>query len=88
MGEMSNYNVRGKMKTAEKVTLNETLSSLLKELSEECQETLKLVAQLQVKDLSAEQVASILSELAVSTVHLHAHTAGLQDLINDEIERL
>ncbi|MEW6417480.1 MAG: hypothetical protein AB1480_05085 [Nitrospirota bacterium] len=76
------------MKTAEKISLNETLSILLKELAEECQETLKLILQLQVNDLSSEQIASMLSELAVSTVHLHAHTAGLQDLINDEIERL
>ncbi|MBE0426229.1 MAG: hypothetical protein IBX72_06245 [Nitrospirae bacterium] len=76
------------MKTAEKIILNETLSILLKELAEECQEALKLILQLQVKGLSSEQIASILSELAVSTVHLHAHTAGLQDLINDEIERL
>ncbi|MBI4824068.1 MAG: hypothetical protein HY805_07570 [Nitrospirae bacterium] len=76
------------MKTAEKITLNETLLVFLKELAEECQETLKLVSQLQLKDLSAEQSASILSELAVSVVHLHAHTEGLQDLINDEIERV
>lgn len=76
------------MKTAEKIILNETLSVLLKELAEECQETLKLISQIQIKDLSAEQIASILSELAVSAVHLHAHTDGLQDLINDEIERL
>ncbi len=76
------------MKTAEKIILNETLSMLLKELADECQEALKLISQLQVKDLSAEQIASILSDLAVSTVHLHTHTEGLQDLINDEIERL
>jgi K+/H+ antiporter YhaU regulatory subunit KhtT len=76
------------MKTAEKIILNETLSIFLKELAEECQETLKLILQLQLKDLSAEQIASILSDLAVSAVHLHAHTDGLQDLINDEIEQL
>jgi K+/H+ antiporter YhaU regulatory subunit KhtT len=76
------------MKTAEKITLNKTLSVLIKELADECQETLKLVSQLEIKDLSAEQIASILSELAVSAVHLHTHTQGLQDLINDEIERL
>ncbi|MFZ6016719.1 MAG: hypothetical protein ACOYU0_03725 [Nitrospirota bacterium] len=76
------------MKTVEKIILNETLSILFKELAKECQEALKLISQLQVKDLSAEQIASILSELAVSAVHLHAHTDGLQDLINEEIERL
>ncbi len=76
------------MKAVEKVGLNETLAVLLQELATECQDVLKLYSQLQVKDLSAEQIASILSDLAVSSVHLHAHTAGLQDLINDEIERL
>jgi len=76
------------MKTAEKMTLNKTLSVLIKELADECQETLKLVSQLEIKDLSAEQIASILSELAVSAVHLHTHTESFQDLINDEIERL
>lgn len=76
------------MKTAETIAINETLSILLQELAKECQETLKLISQLQIKDLSAEQISTILSELAVSTVHLHAHTEGLQDLINDEIERL
>jgi hypothetical protein len=76
------------MKTEEKLTLNETLLTLLEELGEECQKTLKLLAQLETKELTAEQLASILSELAVSIVHLHAHTEGLQDEINDEIERL
>jgi hypothetical protein len=76
------------MKAVEKAGLNETLAVLLRELVEECQDVLKLYSQLQVKGLSAEQIASILSDLAVSAVHLHAHTAGLQDLINDEIERL
>jgi K+/H+ antiporter YhaU regulatory subunit KhtT len=76
------------MKTAETIAINETLSILLQELAKECQETLKLISQLQIKDLSAEQISTILSELAVSTVHLHTHTEGLQDLINDEIERL
>lgn len=76
------------MKTAEKTAINETLTILLKELAEECQETFKLILQLQIKDLSAEQIAAILSELAVSAVHLNTHTEGLQDLINDEIERL
>jgi len=71
-----------------RVELNKPLTVLLKELAEECQETLKLITQLEVKDLSEDQISSILSRLAVSVVHLHAHTEGLQDLINDEVERL
>lgn len=76
------------MKTAEKTTLNKTLLVLLDELEDECGETIKLLSQLKMKDLAPEQAASILAELAASAVHLHAHTEGLQDLINDEIERL
>ncbi len=76
------------MKTAEPIAINETLYILLQELAKECQDTLKLISQLQNRELSAEQISAILSELAVSTVHLHTHTEGLQDLINDEIERL
>lgn len=76
------------MKTADKIMISETLSILLNELKEECNQTLKLLSQLETKDLTPEQLASILSELTVSTVHLHAHTEELPDKINDEIEQL
>jgi len=76
------------MKTADKAIIGETLSILLNELKEECLQTLKLLSQLETRDLTAEQMSSILSELAVSTVHLNAHTEGIQDKINDEIEQL
>ncbi|HAK87960.1 MAG TPA: hypothetical protein DCP24_02595 [Nitrospiraceae bacterium] len=70
------------------IQTSETLGVLLKELGEECSKTLKLLSQIEVEELTHEQLAGILSELAVSAVHLHAHTDGLQDIINDEIEKL
>jgi hypothetical protein len=70
------------------IQISETLSVLLKELGEECSRTLKLLSQIEVEDLTHEQLAGILTELAVSAVHLNAHTDGLQELINDEIEKL
>ncbi|MBI4689591.1 MAG: hypothetical protein HY754_04920 [Nitrospirae bacterium] len=70
------------------ILISETLNILLKELSEECGRTLKLLSQIEIEDLTQEQLAGILTELAVSVVHLNVHTEGLQELINDEIEKL
>jgi hypothetical protein len=81
-------NPERKIKTTGKIIINRTLIKLLNELGKECEETLKLLSQLEVKDLSSEQTASILSELAASVVHLHAHTEGLQEMINEEMERV
>jgi hypothetical protein len=70
------------------VILGETFTVLLDELGEECQTVLRLLAQLQVSGLSAEQVEDILAELTASVVHLHVHTAELQDVISDEMEAI
>ena len=71
-----------------RIALDETLSTLLEELGEECQNTLKLLAQLRITYPSTEQIEDILAELTASVVHLHAHTDGLDDLISDQIERI
>ena len=70
------------------MVLSETMTKLTKELGEVCSHVQKLLSQLEVEGLSAEQAASILAELGAEVVHLHAHTDGLQELINDEIEKL
>jgi hypothetical protein len=70
------------------VVLSKTLTALLGELGDECQTVQRLLAQLQVNGLSAEQVEDILAELTASIVHLHVHTADLQDLISDELDRM
>ena len=64
------------------------MTELTKELGEVGSRVLKLLSQLEVEGLSTEQAAGILAELGAEVVHLQAHTDGLQELINDEIERL
>jgi len=75
-----------KPKTTE-IALDEPLSTLFEELGEECQNTLKLLAQLRMSHLSTQQIEDILAELTASVVHLHAHTDGLDDLISDQLEK-
>jgi len=70
------------------MVLSETMTELTRELGDVCAHVQKLLSQLEVEGLSAEQAASILAELGAEVVHLHAHTDGLQELINDEIEKL
>jgi len=70
------------------MVLSETMTEITKELGEVGSHVLKLLSQLEVEGLSNEQAAGILAELGAEVVHLHAHTDGLQELINDEIERL
>ncbi|MFM7572172.1 MAG: hypothetical protein ACKO4S_03390 [Snowella sp.] len=68
-------------------TQNSTLNRLIIELQEECQNVLSLVNQLQSSELNDRQTGEILSELLVSTIHLHSHCdEDLQNLISDEIE--
>jgi hypothetical protein len=71
-----------------KIALDEALSTLLEELGEECQNTLKLLTQLKTTYPDTEQIEDILAELTASVVHLHAHTDGLDDLISDQLEKL
>lgn len=71
-----------------RIALDETLSTLLEELGEECQNTLKLLAQSRISHPSTEQIEDILAELTASVVHLHAHTDGLDDLISDQLEKV
>ena len=70
------------------IALDEALSALLEELGEECQNALKLLAQLKRSHPSTEQIEDILAELTASVVHLHAHTYGLDDLISDQLEKV
>lgn len=50
--------------TEQTPVLNETLSRLLNELGEECQHTLKLLAQLEMSHLTSDQLGDILGELS------------------------
>jgi hypothetical protein len=43
---------------------------------------------LEVYGLQTEQIEDILAEWIASVVHLHVYTADLQDVIDDELERI
>ena len=62
--------------------LSSRVEVLLSELEEECQQTLKLLAQLETPGLGDEQVEGILGELSAAVVHLHEHTRGLDRTID------
>jgi hypothetical protein len=69
----------------QKLQVNSTLSTLLTELGEECEQVLALLAQLKLTNLTDDQKGDILAELIGSICHLHVHTENLPELIEDEI---
>jgi len=74
-------------KIKEEAIVSRRLVVLLDELSQELQNTGELLAQLEVKGLTQEQVELILGELSAAVSHLHEHTDGLDELIVDEANR-
>ena len=58
--------------------------TLLFELGEECQRTLKLLAQLELPMLTESQRETVLGELSAAALHLHEHTRGLDSVIDSE----
>ncbi len=58
--------------------------ALLNELGEECQNVLKLLAQLEVSGLKKPQVEDLLGDLSAAVLHLHVHTRGLDTLIDED----
>ena len=58
---------------------------LLTELGEECQRILKLLAQLDIAGLSEAQVEAVLGELSAAVLHLHEHTQGLDEIIDEDL---
>ena len=65
----------------------ELLDTLLDELGEECRRTLDLLAKLHGKRNGKVRRTDILAELSASILHLHLHTKGLPDLIDEVFDR-
>jgi hypothetical protein len=61
-----------------------TTAMLLTELGDECQHIVKLLAQLDLADLSEPQVEHLLGELSASILHLHEHTRGLDAILDED----
>ena len=57
---------------------------LLRELGEECEYVLKLLARLEVAGLSEAQKETVLGDLSAAVLHLHEHTRGLDALIDGD----
>jgi hypothetical protein len=55
---------------------------LLGELRDECENVLKLLAQLELPTLQEDQAEDLLGDLSAGILHLHAHTRGLDELID------
>ena len=63
--------------------LSPQTATLLEELGEECQTILKLLAQLELPGLQERQVEDLLGELSAAILHLHEHTRGLDELLDE-----
>ena len=63
--------------------INTLLKTLLSELSEECLSTIKLINQLDIEDLTDEQIEDILGELIASVTHLQVQAA----IVREELEK-
>ena len=58
-----------------------TAGVLLKELREECATVVRLIRQLEKGADSARERDEILGELSAAVLHLHSHTAGLDEVL-------
>ena len=66
-----------------------TLSVLIAELGEECQNVTALIDQLKSPAITGQQQADILAELLAAAIHLNVHcNAKFQGLISAELDKL
>ena len=71
------------MATAVSTKIENTLKVMLNELKEECLTCIKLTNQLELDNLSEEQIEELLGELTASVTHLNTQS----DNIKEEIEQ-
>lgn len=58
-----------------------TAAVLLRELREECENVAALIRRLEKGRLSEAERDEILGELSAAVLHLHTHTAGLDEFL-------
>lgn len=64
-------------------TLSCRSKELLLELKGECARFLRLLSQLEDQELPEDQIEELLGELDVSIIHLHTHTDGLVEILDE-----
>ena len=68
---------------AARVQASEPVESELAELGEECARVLLLLQRLAKARAQGKDCSEILGELSATVLHLHVHTKGLDELIDD-----
>ena len=58
-----------------------TTEVLLTELREECEQVISLIRRLEIRRISEQERDEILGELSAAVLHLHTHTAGLDEFL-------
>lgn len=58
-----------------------TVEVLLRELREECETVTALIRRLEKRRLAEAERDEILGELSAAVLHLHTHTAGLDEFL-------
>ncbi len=61
--------------------LSSTAEVLLEELREECEHVVQLIRRLEKEPVSERERDEILGELSAAVLHLHTHTAGLDEFL-------
>ena len=61
--------------------LSSTTEVLLDELREGCEHVVQLIRRLETRPASAQERDEILGELSAAVLHLHTHTAGLDEFL-------
>lgn len=72
-----------KAATAAKIHETAPVESELAELGEECARVLLLLQRLAKARAQKKDCSEILGELSATVLHLHAHTKGLDEVIDD-----
>ena len=63
--------------------ISETLHGLLHELQEECENYIKLMNQIDLENLTMEQIEEILGEMMASIVSLEVHSRHIKEEIDN-----
>jgi hypothetical protein len=72
----------------EKSRLSKTLAVLLDELQEECFKVIKLTEDLKLEDLTDERMENMLGELSASVTHLKVHSEQVEQVIEEELDKI
>ena len=61
--------------------IDETTKVMLSELKDECFRYIKLTDQIELDELTENQLSNILGELTASVTHLNIHSESLKEII-------